>query len=359
MVGDLPAEPGRRHQPPGRHRDRRHRATTRRRGVADLHRPARGHSRAHDDADRGQGPRAGATCWSTAPGASPPASTAPGARTRSSSRRTSPARRGDRTPRSGSTGEVLEYEREIDDRTALVIKFPLRDAAGAIYAIGSVATDISERNRALAEARAASQAKSDFVANMSHEIRTPLNGVIGMLELLEDTALSDEQRSLVTTAVSSGDALLGVINDVLDFSKIEAGKLELEDRAFDPREVVESTCSMLAPAGPREGRRAHVVRRRLGPGDAARRRAPPAPGAHEPAGQRDQVHVARRRLGARRRRAPRRRLRAVARGRGRHRHRHRPAAARQALRAVHPGRHVDDAALRRAPASASRSRAGW
>ncbi len=148
---------------------------------------------------------------------------------------------------------MLEYEREIGEATALVVKFPLRDAAGEIYAIGSVATDISERNRALAEARAASRAKSDFVANMSHEIRTPLNGVIGMLELLEDTPLSDEQRSLVATAVSSGDALLGVINDVLDFSKIEAGKLELEDRPFDPRDLVESTCAMLAPQAHAKG----------------------------------------------------------------------------------------------------------
>ena len=242
---------------------------------------------------------------------------------------------------------MIEYEREIDDRTALVVKFPLRDAAGSIYAIGSVATDISERNRALAEARAASQAKSDFVANMSHEIRTPLNGVIGMLELLEETALSDEQRSLVTTAVSSGDALLGVINDVLDFSKIEAGKLELEDRAFDPREVVESTCSMLAPQAHAKGveltlfvddsvpatlrgdehRLRQVLTNLLA--NAIKFTSLGDVSVHVDAERPDDGYAA------------------AARGRGRHRHRDRAAAARQALRAVHPGRHVDDAALRR------------
>ena len=152
-----------------------------------------------------------------------------------------------------STGLAVEYERTLGTSTALVIKFPLRNEAGQIYAIGSVATDISERNRALSDARAASEAKSDFVANMSHEIRTPLNGVIGMLELLEDTPLNEEQQALVDTAVSSGDALLAVISDILDFSKIEAGKLELEQRAFDPRDVVESTGAMLAPQAQAKG----------------------------------------------------------------------------------------------------------
>ena len=109
-----------------------------------------------------------------------------------------------------------------------------------------------ETEAALEEARdaaqSASRAKSDFVANMSHEIRTPLNGVIGMLQLLDGTALSDDQHRYVRTALSSGDALLGVVNDVLDFSKVEAGRLALDEHDFDLRLLVEETCEMLAPA---------------------------------------------------------------------------------------------------------------
>ncbi len=77
---------------------------------------------------------------------------------------------------------------------------------------------------------AANKAKSEFLAVMTHELRTPMNGVLGMLQLMQSTELTEEQLEYVEIALSSGDHLLGLINDILDFSKIEQGKLELESR---------------------------------------------------------------------------------------------------------------------------------
>jgi PAS domain S-box-containing protein len=137
---------------------------------------------------------------------------------------------------------------------------PVRDASGGIVGAHGTARDVTARaeaRAALEEARAVAErtaeVRSAFVANMSHEIRTPMNGVLGLVELLLDTELTPEQRRSAELVRSSGEALLGVIDDVLDFSKIEAGHLELEAVPFDLHSLVEGTVGMLAPRASQRG----------------------------------------------------------------------------------------------------------
>jgi two-component system, sensor histidine kinase and response regulator len=136
--------------------------------------------------------------------------------------------------------QLTDFEarlRRLDGRPIWVLQNAnLVDESGSAQQIieGSF-VDISSRKeierelqRTKQHAESASASKSEFLAAMSHEIRTPMNGVIGMADLLLDTALNSEQREFALTLRHSANALLAIINDILDFSKIEAGKMAID-----------------------------------------------------------------------------------------------------------------------------------
>ncbi len=126
------------------------------------------------------------------------------------------------------TGRVAHTELLIDERTRdlQLTNVELRDAKDA--------------------ALAASRAKSEFLATMSHEIRTPMNGVLGMVSLLQETPMNEEQAEYLRAAQTSGEGLLDIVNDILDFSKVEAGKLNIVPISFDLHGLCQEICSLFS-----------------------------------------------------------------------------------------------------------------
>ncbi|MBQ4437360.1 response regulator [bacterium] len=91
--------------------------------------------------------------------------------------------------------------------------------------------------------REANKAKSEFLANMSHEIRTPINGIHGMLAMLQEEPLTENQKDYIKYAQSSCEVLINIVNDLFDMVLIKSGKIVLDNKPYSLAELVNASVS--------------------------------------------------------------------------------------------------------------------
>ena len=151
--------------------------------------------------------------------------------------------------------ERKAFERELGEHRSHLEELVSQRTAelgNAVTELKTTELKLLDSNRQLGDqvqvAEVANQAKSRFLANMSHEIRTPMNGIVGMIDIMQTTALSREQHRMLGTVHDSALSLLSILNDILDFSKIEAGKLELEILPTHLRKVSEGVVQLMSTA---------------------------------------------------------------------------------------------------------------
>jgi PAS domain S-box-containing protein len=121
---------------------------------------------------------------------------------------------------------------------------PLR-VAGSLIDITETKNILLDTERQRVEAEAANKAKTSFLSTMSHEIRTPMNAILGITEIqLQNSNLDPNVKEALEKIYTSGDLLLGIINDILDLSKIEAGKMELVIAKYDITSLIIDTVQL-------------------------------------------------------------------------------------------------------------------
>ncbi|MEZ4380332.1 MAG: ATP-binding protein [Nannocystaceae bacterium] len=167
-----------------------------------------------------------------------------------------------------AVAESMEFDRNLDfeapvitakGRRRIVKAFgrAVRDASGRVVGLRGGFQDVTERwereeaiRDAVRRAEEALRAKSEFMAAMSHEIRNPVNGLLGVLAILAETGLSDEQRRLVRLMERSGEALTDLLGRVLHLGRLESGEVEMTAASLDLAEVARDSLDLLAPTRP-------------------------------------------------------------------------------------------------------------